>query len=71
MTYDSAFSFEKSLTLQNRGGVEYTSKCRCWAIRAEFSDSRNRGFDFGFKYTVLGLGNDTVRPFAAGGGFDL
>jgi lipopolysaccharide assembly outer membrane protein LptD (OstA) len=71
LTYDAAFSFESSLTLQNRGGVEYTSKCRCWAIRAEFADSRTRGFDFGFKYTVLGLGKDTVRPFSRGGGFDL
>jgi len=61
--YNIAYSFEQTLLLGNRGGVEYISKCRCWAIRVELDQSRTRGVTYSFNYTLLGLGQDNVRPF--------
>jgi hypothetical protein len=56
LTYDVAYSFEGSLLLANRGGVEYFSKCRCWAVRVELSDDRQRGVDFRIQFELVGLG---------------
>jgi lipopolysaccharide assembly outer membrane protein LptD (OstA) len=61
--YNIAYSFEEALLLGNRGGAEYISKCRCWAIRVEIDQSRTRGVTYSFNYTLLGLGQDNVRPF--------
>lgn len=67
LTYTGGFSFERSLRLTNRGGVEYISRCRCWALRVTASEDRVRGVQVGFQYRILGLGDDTVRPFQEGG----
>ncbi len=64
VTYRLRYSFEQSLALTNQVGVEYVSKCLCWAIRAELEEDRSRGFEFNFRYRILGLGDDTVRPFS-------
>ncbi|HME69708.1 MAG TPA: hypothetical protein VKM54_07550, partial [Myxococcota bacterium] len=53
----------QNLLLGNRGGVEYISKCRCWAIRGEVVQSRTRGVTYTFDYTLLGLGQNDNRPF--------
>ncbi len=67
VTYNGAYSFEQNLSLSNRFGLEYLSKCRCWAVRLEAEDNRSRGFDFNLSYRLIGLGDDTVRPFQSGG----
>ncbi|HKJ25012.1 MAG TPA: LPS assembly protein LptD, partial [Myxococcota bacterium] len=67
-TYSFGWAFEQSLTLRNQGGIEYTSKCLCWAARIEGDYRRQSGFDIGFRYTLLGLGDDPIRPFSRGGG---
>jgi lipopolysaccharide assembly outer membrane protein LptD (OstA) len=67
VTYNGAYSFEQSLSLANRFGIEYLSKCRCWAIRLELEENRARGFDFNLSYRLIGLGDDTVRPFQNSG----
>jgi lipopolysaccharide assembly outer membrane protein LptD (OstA) len=67
LTYDVAYTFEEQLFLGHRGGVEYTSECLCWALRLTADFRRETGFDVGFKYTFLGLGDDPVRPFSGGG----
>jgi len=68
LTYDVGYTFEEALFLKHRGGVEYTSNCRCWAIRLEADFRRQTGFDVGISYTLLGLGDDDpVRPFSGGG----
>lgn len=59
LTYDVAYSFDRSLLLANRGGVEYFSRCRCWAARVELSDDRQRGIDFKFEVELVGLGRNT------------
>jgi len=66
ITYAIGYSFEQSLLLANEGGVEYLSACRCWAVRVEVRQSRTRGFQFDLQYRLLGLGDDTVRPFQRG-----
>jgi len=63
LSYDSIYSVESALFLRNRGGVEYLSVCKCWAVRALVSEERTRGLSFNLEYRLLGLGDDTVRPF--------
>lgn len=69
VTYNVGYSFNQSFLLGNQGGVEYLSKCRCWAVRLEAQYDRTRGATFNLLYRIVGLGDDTVRPFAGGGGF--
>jgi lipopolysaccharide assembly outer membrane protein LptD (OstA) len=61
--YNIAYSFEQTLLLGNRGGVEYISKCRCWAIRGEVLQDRTHGITYSFDYTLLGMGQNDTRPF--------
>jgi len=56
--YTVAYSFEDSLLLVNSGGVEYESKCRCWAAGVELSQNRTRGFRFNLVYRLLGMGKE-------------
>jgi hypothetical protein len=64
LTYHLRYSFEGSDFLSNRGGVEYISKCRCWAIRLELGSDRSGGARFDVQYVLIGLGDDAVRPFS-------
>jgi lipopolysaccharide assembly outer membrane protein LptD (OstA) len=66
LTYRMTYSFEDSFFLGNQAGVEYLSRCNCWAVRLEVSDERTRGFEFALRYRLIGLGDDTVRPFQSG-----
>ena len=70
ITYSGTYSADNSVFLGNQGGVEYLSKCRCWALRFEADDDPVSGARFNVKYRIVGLGDDTVRPFAGykGGG---
>jgi lipopolysaccharide assembly outer membrane protein LptD (OstA) len=72
-TYVGSYSFERSLVLRNAGGIEYFSKCRCWAVRLEVAQDRERGAQFHLLYTLSGLGDDRRRPFEPPGvpGFGL
>ena len=63
VTYNGRYSFKDSLSLTNRAGIEYISRCRCWAVRLEVEDERARGIDVALRYTLIGLGQDAVRPF--------
>ena len=51
-----AYTFEDSLLLGTRGGIEYTSKCRCWAAGFELSQDRAGGVHFNLIYRLLGMG---------------
>jgi hypothetical protein len=68
VTYRVRYSFEQSLLLSNQLGLEYLSRCNCWALRVEIADDRSRGIEFGIRYRIFGLGDDTVRPFQGGEG---
>jgi len=72
-TYLGSYSFERSLVLRNLGGIEYFSRCRCWAVRLEVAQDRERGVQFNLRYTLSGLGDDRERPFEPSGvpGFGL
>ena len=63
ITYRAAYSFERSALLGNAGGVEYISRCRCWAARVEVRQRRNRGVGFRFLFTFVGIGDDSRSPF--------
>jgi len=62
-TYAGTYSFENSLSLTHQFGVEYLSRCRCWAVRLEFEEDRVRGLSWNLNYRLLGLGDDRERPF--------
>jgi hypothetical protein len=63
ITYAGSFSFENSLALVNQLGVEYLSRCKCWAVRVEVEDDRVRGLSWSVQYRLMGLGDDRDRPF--------
>jgi hypothetical protein len=62
-SYRLRYSLESSVVLANQFGVEYTSRCQCWAARLEVEDERQSGLHIGLGYRVVGLGDDSVRPF--------
>jgi lipopolysaccharide assembly outer membrane protein LptD (OstA) len=66
LTYRLTYSFDSSIVLTNMVGVEYVSKCQCWAARIEVDDDRTEGFEINFRYRIIGLGDDMVRPFRDG-----
>ncbi len=64
-TYRVAYSLEGTFSLRNQLGAEYVSRCKCWALRVELEDERSRGFQVNVAYRILGIGDDTVRPFSS------
>jgi lipopolysaccharide assembly outer membrane protein LptD (OstA) len=64
LTYRIEFEFENSELLDNDGGVEYVSRCRCWAIRLEVGADRSSGFQAGLRFRLMGLGDDAT-PFGS------
>jgi lipopolysaccharide assembly outer membrane protein LptD (OstA) len=60
LIYALSYSFEEKLRLGNRGGIEYVSKCKCWAAGLDIREDRVRGVEIGFRYTLLGLGDDQL-----------
>jgi lipopolysaccharide assembly outer membrane protein LptD (OstA) len=67
VSYRGAYSFDQSELLANAGGIEFFSRCRCWAVRLELRASRSRGASVSLQYTLLGLGDDSRNPFGSGG----
>lgn len=65
--YGFGYSFERSILLTNRGTIEYTSGCRCWAVQVRAEQDRTRGFQAALNFTILGFGQDLTNPFAGGG----
>ena len=67
LTYRGDYSFEENLYLSNAAGVEFISRCRCWAVRLEARDERTQGVVVELQYTLIGLGDESaVRPFSGG-----
>jgi len=62
-TYSGAFSFDNSLSLINQFGIEYLSKCNCWAVRLEVDEDRTRGFEWALRYRLVGLGDRKQQLF--------
>jgi len=66
-TYLGSYSFENSFSLSHRFGLEYLSRCRCWAARLEVDDTVVRGFQWHLQYRLLGIGDDAAHPFSGRG----
>ncbi len=64
--YEVAYAFERSFLLTNGVGVEYLSKCDCWAMGLEARQNRQIGFEFNLVYRIIGLGNDSTGTSRAG-----
>jgi lipopolysaccharide assembly outer membrane protein LptD (OstA) len=62
-SYRLRYSFESGIGLTNQAGLEYISRCQCWAVRFEFEQDRQAGYQAGIRYRIVGLGDDSVRPF--------
>ncbi len=69
LQYQAGYSFHRDILLTNRGAIEYTSECRCWAIQALVDDNRVQGLRYGLNFTFLGFGMDRENPFKDGGMF--
>jgi lipopolysaccharide assembly outer membrane protein LptD (OstA) len=71
LTYEGSYSFEDSFSISHSGGVEYASRCRCWALRLEVADDRASGVEVNLDYRIYGLGRDVdpARPFERRGGW--
>jgi lipopolysaccharide assembly outer membrane protein LptD (OstA) len=64
-SYRLRYSLEGGIALTNQAGLEYISRCQCWALRLEFEQDRQAGYQAGIRYRIVGLGDDTVRPFGS------
>ncbi len=64
LKYRASYSFQDELLLGQGGSIAYISKCQCWGFQLEVWDGRNRGLQFGLRFTLLGLGNDSGNPFS-------
>jgi lipopolysaccharide assembly outer membrane protein LptD (OstA) len=64
LTYNGYYSFDNAISLINQFGIEYLSKCNCWAVRFEVSEDRTRGVDWTIQYRLVGLGEPPERVFA-------
>jgi lipopolysaccharide assembly outer membrane protein LptD (OstA) len=64
MTYNGNYSFDNAISLINQFGLEYFSRCKCWAIRFEVNEDRTRGIDWTIRYRLVGLGDQRERTFA-------
>ncbi len=62
LTYRGEFEIENTQLIANDGGIEYVSRCRCWAIRVEVGADRASGVQAGVRFRLMGLGDDTT-PF--------
>jgi lipopolysaccharide assembly outer membrane protein LptD (OstA) len=67
INYNLGYSFQRNVLLTNRGAIEYTSRCRCWAVQALIEEDRTRGLRGGVNFTFLGFGMDLSNPFKDGG----
>jgi hypothetical protein len=63
--YRFAYSFDRNLRLANAGAIEYLSRCNCWRLGVEVTESRARGVRFQVLYSIVGLGQDE-RPQGPG-----
>jgi lipopolysaccharide assembly outer membrane protein LptD (OstA) len=64
--YVSDFDIDGKELLTNRGYVEYTSRCRCWAVQVQADDDRRQGLQFTVRFALIGLGDDSRRAFDQG-----
>lgn len=64
VTYNGNYSFDNAISLINQFGVEYFSRCKCWAVRFEVNEDRTRGIDWTLRYRLVGLGDQRERTFA-------
>ena len=64
LTYRFAFGIEHTELIDNSGGIEYVSRCRCWAIRLELGGDRASGVQAGVRFRLMGLGDDAT-PFGS------
>lgn len=63
-TYQGSYSFDNAISLINQFGIEYLSKCKCWAVRFEVNEDRTRGVDWSIQYRLVGLGEPPERLFS-------
>lgn len=64
--YSVNYSFAGSQFLTNSGTLDYISKCDCWAVGVRVSNSRNDELRIGFRYSIIGVGDNIRNPFKAG-----
>jgi lipopolysaccharide assembly outer membrane protein LptD (OstA) len=56
--YQGGYSFERSFSLTHRVGIEYLSRCDCWALGVEARKNRTTGAELNVVYRLVGFGRD-------------
>ncbi len=64
--YQGGYSFERSFSLTHRVGLEYLSKCDCWALGVEARKNRETGAELHVVYRIVGLGKDSSASRGSG-----
>ncbi len=64
--YQGGYSFERSFSLTHRVGIEYLSRCDCWALGVEARQNRDTGFEFRVVYRLAGLGKGSTVSRGSG-----
>ncbi len=64
LTYRLEFEIENTELIDSDGGIEYVSRCRCWAIRVEVGADRASGVLAGVRFRLMCLGDDAT-PFGS------
>jgi lipopolysaccharide assembly outer membrane protein LptD (OstA) len=64
--YQGAYSFERSFSLTHRLGIEYLSRCDCWALGVEARQNRDTGAELHVVYRIVGFGRDASASKRSG-----
>jgi lipopolysaccharide assembly outer membrane protein LptD (OstA) len=64
--YQGAYSFERSFSLTHRLGIEYLSRCDCWALGVEAQQNRDTGAELHVVYRIIGFGKDASTSKKSG-----
>lgn len=68
LSYRGVYTFvQDGGFLQNRGTVEYVSKCRCWGVGVSLYHEKEQGFAGGLQIRFLGLGDRSGGSLFDGG----
>lgn len=64
LKYAAHYDLEESRLIRHSGGIEYRSKCKCWAIGVDLSKRPGEKMNIGLRYSLLGAGDDSLKSNA-------
>lgn len=71
LTANAVYELDEKILLAAQGGIDYVSRCGCWAAGVLVQQNRRRGPEATFRITLLTPGEDVRRPFSGSSPFGL